>query len=215
MAEETAPKVSTSRDERRDRRFQRQRNEIMDAAARKFADQGYAATTIKEIADAAYMGESTLYGYFPAKRDILEAIMAHETEGMDALLVQFGKIDDRDSFVDLLDRIMERFFTHLPYTRTAVAEAWVSDEILKDFVLSRARQVSSLISTFISEKVQTGIFRPIDADIATRILLGTFFGMMLPVLRGVELPPDPVKRRSLAETFVWVLLDGVAVVRKD
>ena len=215
MAEETISKVSSSRDERRDRRFQRQRSEIMDAAARKFADQGYAATTTKEIADAAYMGESTLYGYFPGKRDILEAILAHEAEEMDALLVQFGKIDDRDSFVDLLDRIMKRFFTHLSYTRTVVAEAWVSDEIMKDFVLSRAHQISSLISTFISEKVHSGVFRPIDADIATRILLGTFFGMMLPVLRGVEPPPDPARCRTLAETFVWVLLDGVAVVRKD
>jgi len=130
-------------------------------------------------------------------------------------LMQFGKIDDRTSFIDLLERIMARLFTHLAYTRAVIAEAWVSDEILKDFVLLRAQQISRLISAFISEKVQTGVFRPIDADIATRILLGTFVGMLLPVLRGVELPPDAAKSRLLAETFVAVLLDGVAVVRKD
>jgi len=47
--------------------------------------RGTPLTTTKDIAEAALIGESTLYGYFPGKRDILEAILTHEAEGMDAL----------------------------------------------------------------------------------------------------------------------------------
>ncbi len=60
---------------RRDRRIKRQRQEITDAAARLFASQGYGATTTRDIAQAVDMGESTLYGYFSSKQDILVAIL--------------------------------------------------------------------------------------------------------------------------------------------
>lgn len=45
----------------------RTRDAILATALRLFADEGYDATTMEQIAEAAEVGTSTLYRYFPSK----------------------------------------------------------------------------------------------------------------------------------------------------
>ena len=59
---------------RRERRIARRKKEILDAAARIFAEKGYANATTREIAEAADMAEGTLYNYFGGKRELLLAV---------------------------------------------------------------------------------------------------------------------------------------------
>lgn len=51
-------------------RSQRQA-EILDAASRVFASEGYAATDIQVVADAAGVGKATVYRHFPSKEELL------------------------------------------------------------------------------------------------------------------------------------------------
>jgi AcrR family transcriptional regulator len=68
---------------------------LLDAAARLFAERGYAATSMRDIAQAASMLPGSLYYHFAAKEDLLAAVyeagvheivaavraaIAHETE---------------------------------------------------------------------------------------------------------------------------------------
>lgn len=57
----------------REKKAARTREQILDAALGLFRDRGYDATTIEEIAEAAEVGSSTLYRYFPSKEAILTA----------------------------------------------------------------------------------------------------------------------------------------------
>lgn len=47
---------------------------ILDAAALTFADQGYAAASMREIATAAGMKAGSIYYYFASKEDLLVAV---------------------------------------------------------------------------------------------------------------------------------------------
>lgn len=47
---------------------------ILDAAARLFAERGYAATTTRAIAEAAGVNEVTLFRHFDSKRGVLRAL---------------------------------------------------------------------------------------------------------------------------------------------
>ena len=47
---------------------------IVRSALELFAGKGYEATTLAEIAEAAEVGPSTLYAYFPSKEDILFSV---------------------------------------------------------------------------------------------------------------------------------------------
>lgn len=53
----------------RERKKVRTRSAIQDAALRLFRKQGYAATTVRQIADAAEVSQQTFFRYFPSKAD--------------------------------------------------------------------------------------------------------------------------------------------------
>lgn len=55
----------------RERKKTRTRLQIQEHALRLFREQGYAQTTIEDIAAAAEVSPSTLFRYFPTKLDIL------------------------------------------------------------------------------------------------------------------------------------------------
>jgi AcrR family transcriptional regulator len=50
-------------------------SEILEAARKTFAAQGFAATTMDAIAEQAHIAKGTLYLYFPSKRDIYLAAL--------------------------------------------------------------------------------------------------------------------------------------------
>jgi AcrR family transcriptional regulator len=55
----------------RERKKARTRAAIREHGMRLFTEQGYAATTIDQIAEAAEVSQSTFFRYFPAKEDIV------------------------------------------------------------------------------------------------------------------------------------------------
>src|SRR5258705_2658448 len=55
----------------RQRKKQQTRETIARAAHELFAERGYHATTLPEIAEAADVSTRTIFSYFPSKEDIL------------------------------------------------------------------------------------------------------------------------------------------------
>src|SRR4029079_542429 len=66
----------------RERKKQKTRWAIQEHALRLFAEQGYDATTIDQIAAAAEVSPSTFFRYFPTKEDLVIA------DEYDAVLVE-------------------------------------------------------------------------------------------------------------------------------
>ncbi|HTX79504.1 MAG TPA: helix-turn-helix domain-containing protein [Longilinea sp.] len=193
---------------RRERRIQRQRKVILDAAAELFAQRGYMATTTKDIAQAVDIGESTLYGYFSGKQQILNEILIQQGEMVDSLLVHLNDLQGLESFVDLTDLLLERLLDWAVYNRVVIAEAWINDEILLGFVVVHWHPIMERLERFISTRVASGVFRPLDPGFGARMMVAAFVASILPVLRGVEPPPTPEQRHQLAADLVELINNG-------
>jgi len=203
------PEIEPQPSTRRDRQIQRKRLEILAAAMRVFSEKGYASTTTKDIANAADIGESTLYGYFDTKRSILLGIFNDNHLIFDALLEKSTLVANRASLVALFEMSMEVFSSHILLTRTVLSEAWVDDEVLDQYVLKRLKEISAVLENFIKNQIEAGIFHDFDPALGARLAMGMFFSLMLPALRGVEPPPTPDQRRRLSEAVVSIMLDGI------
>ena len=59
----------------REEKSERSRRAVLDAALRLFAQQGYRATTMREIADAAGVSTGNVYHHFPDKETIFRELV--------------------------------------------------------------------------------------------------------------------------------------------
>jgi hypothetical protein len=94
-----------------------------------------------------------------------------------------------------------------------IAEAWTDDEVLQSYVVAHWQPVLQTLQNFISMKIAKGNFKPIDPGIGARMVVGSFFAAILPVLRGVEPAPTPEQRHQLAMMIVETISNGLNIKR--
>ncbi|HTT54572.1 MAG TPA: TetR family transcriptional regulator [Streptosporangiaceae bacterium] len=81
----------------RERKKAKTRAAIREHALRLFREQGYAGTTVEQIADAAEVSPATFYRYFPTKEDVvlqddLDVLAFSEFEAQPAGLSPLGAV---------------------------------------------------------------------------------------------------------------------------
>jgi AcrR family transcriptional regulator len=112
----------------RERKKQRTRDTIVEAAMRLFAEHGYDQTTVADIAAAADIAPRTFFGHFAAKEDVVfhdfDAVhehfasrMAERAEGettIDALRAVIAEIFVTTDFEDPAERLRRRLVLETP-----------------------------------------------------------------------------------------------------
>jgi AcrR family transcriptional regulator len=83
----------------RERKKQRTREAIVDAALRLFEERGFDHTTIADIAEAADIAPRTFFGYFPSKEDV---VFADFPETLETLAEQLRGRPDEETALDAI-----------------------------------------------------------------------------------------------------------------
>jgi AcrR family transcriptional regulator len=81
--------------------------ELLDAGALLFAEKGYDATTMTEIAQRAGASIGSLYQFFPSKEVLAEALFSRYVERVASLLEELGKRAPGLSPLRLADRLVD------------------------------------------------------------------------------------------------------------
>lgn len=151
-----------------------QREHLVDTALGLFAEQGYDATSVKQIATAAGVAIGLLYHYFPGKKDVLRAIWDRHSflpELRTLLSVKHGEPAPyvlqaaAEQFSALLDRRESLF-------RLMVRESQSNPEVAACMNAVVTEGIAAL-GAYLDTRIQVGELRPHDTTLTARMLMGT------------------------------------------
>jgi AcrR family transcriptional regulator len=199
---------------RAERRKQETRREIITAAFDCFAEKGYHATGIADIAARLGMGHGTFYRYFENKRDIVEHVI---TDLIDRIVAALGA-ENAPTAVDTLEEyriqteriggVLAKILLEDPrIPRMLIVEAPGIDSDMADRILGFYEMATQLTASYLDHGVELGYLRKdLDIDGTARAINGM---ILASILAGVA-KPDPQEQRRLSEAIRRVMYDGIA-----
>jgi AcrR family transcriptional regulator len=175
-APEPEPAPEPAPEPRWRRRKQARPEELVAAALALFAEQGFAATRMRDVAKRAGVSKGTAYLYFQSKEDLLRAAV----RGSIVPILDIGddlELDSDASASALLERLLSdwvaefdrRGVTGVP--RLVMAEAGNFPEIAQEYVSAVIQRSRRLFARVLKRGVRAGEFRELDVRAAVDVLL--------------------------------------------
>ena len=186
--------------------------EIIEAAARVFAERGYHGASTQDIADVLGIRQASLYYYFPSKEVALEVVCTMCVEEFVDREAEVAAGPDTAS--EKIRRIVHALLAPMRDRRDFVWVFLRERHHLPDASRRRvgrhSRRLERTIQGVFEAGVRSGEFRSdLDCRLATLALLGMCNAA--PAWLGKE--PDATIERVAAE-FSRLILDGAAAPRK-
>ena len=188
-------------------------SEIVDAALAAFAERGYAATRLEDVAERAGIGKGTLYLYFPSKEELFKAVVRQH------LLPNLAAAERRLEAADgptapLLAEIVAGLVAAAAGPMGAIPKLIIGEaanfpdlaRFYADEVVARGFGV---FQRLIARGVASGEFRPVDPATAAPLLAAP---ILLTALWKNALEPHAATRMdeaALALGAVDLLLHGL------
>ena len=154
---------------------EKRRHEIFHQVVQIVSKKGFHETSMREIADAAGLGKSTLYDYFKTKDEILiyffEDQLRDMTQEAQKIALQNLSADKR------LRQITEKYLESLQANKSLFLKLMQESQRLK---LESQKQVQvkryayqDLIRALIDEGIREGVFRKVNSLLAARLLISS------------------------------------------
>lgn len=158
-----------------ERRKESRPAELMEAALDLFAEKGYAAARLDDVAQRAGVSKGTLYLYFDSKEDLFKAVVR---QGLVPALVEAEKLVDQfdGSAADLFRQIVLGWWQLIGDSRlSAIPKIMISEarnfpEIADFYYEEVIERGTRLFVRALERGVATGEFRDVDVRYATRVL---------------------------------------------
>ncbi|MFC9995357.1 TetR/AcrR family transcriptional regulator [Nocardia sp. NPDC127526] len=199
-----------------ERRKAELRQDIIDTAFACFAEKGYHATGIADIAAELGIGHGTFYRYFANKRDIID----HVIDDLAARIIEALGTDNAPDAADTL----ESYRAQTERIGTALIGIFLEDQRVAQLLLFQATGIDAeltmrlyglldsadaLTAGYLEHGVEQGYLR---ADLDTGNTAKAVTGMILAaIIHGLR-DPDMTAVEGLGQAIRRLLIDGV---RKD
>ncbi len=199
---------------RRERERHRHRQEILDTAEKKFAENGFHKTTMEEIACEADFSVGTMYNLFASKDDLYQSLIEQ----------RFTKISEEiNAMIDLAGNPLEaislyikgkillsnkyRVFAKL-YTRERLGDRFSQSDLWTNVAGPLFQQLLNRLSAIIKSGINVGQFRsdinPFDIAVG---IDGLSDGFMYEWLMN----PDAYEFETKFDPMMKMISEGVCV----
>ncbi len=185
---------------------------VLEAAVARFAEHGFAGTTLAHVASAAGLSEAMLVKLFGSKLGLFEALIEHQmarTGGRDLLAPAAATTDDALAFFrGFAEKVLRLGREEVAFLRVVLFGALEGSELARMFHEVRIRAIVDYVASYVDRQIRAGRFRRVDAETAARAFLGMLsedaFSRAFRVGEGSPHSPE-----ELARTFAEIVVRGL------
>jgi AcrR family transcriptional regulator len=195
------------------RRKEARPEEILAAALASFAERGFAATRLEDVAARAGISKGTLYLYFKGKEELFEAVVRA------TLVPNIARLETlAATFEGPSARLLERLLLTLAgvvgsqvgaIPKLVIAEAGNFPDLARFYLDQVVRRGLRLIAAILRRGIERGEFRPVDVDHTVFCVIAP---MLIAALWKNSLEPHddaPLDTQALARAHLDLLLRGL------
>ncbi|NSZ75026.1 TetR/AcrR family transcriptional regulator (plasmid) [Agrobacterium tumefaciens] len=180
---------------------------ILDGAAVLFAQKGFDASSISEIATTVGMSKAAVFHYFPAKQDIYDAIIVRALRGLkdqvsDAVNNDNASLDRLRLFMTSHANYFEENFWS--FVTMLIGYGGMATPTLKQEALALRDEYESLLREIIREGVKQEQIKDVDPVDASRAILS-----MLNWMARWFKPGGERSAAQVAEDYYSIIVGGL------
>ncbi|MBB4640504.1 TetR/AcrR family transcriptional regulator [Rhizorhapis suberifaciens] len=196
---------------KREARKNERRACILEVARRSFFENGYAATTMSEIAAKLGGSKGTLWSYFPSKEDLFAAVLDEATTEFKQQLVEILELheDTRSTLFRLCIQFVTRVsrIEAIRLHRLIHGEGGRFPELGRIFYERGPKSVKAMIADYLDQCIQEGSIRCVDTAVAANQLValcmaGAHQKMLLNIVDAV--PPEEIRTEAASAVDVFL-----------
>jgi AcrR family transcriptional regulator len=165
------------------------RAHILEAAIKVFAEKGFHAATIKDVAAEAGVADGTIYNYFENKTALLMGVLDPRGDAVQKATENIPPLPaDLQNFLN--EMLKQHWSSLTPQTldvlRIVFSEALVNVELRSNFAASTIAPAVELGEPMLQSFLATGVMRPNDTQLTIRTIIATAYGLVMLRLLGDE-----------------------------
>jgi TetR/AcrR family transcriptional regulator len=178
------------------------RRSILAAAERLFAQKGYAAVSVKEIADSVNVNAAMIHYYFGSKHKLLEQVLEQALEPL-AKAIGSMKSADNAGVSDIVHLLLKTFREHIYLPILVVREVLLPGGVMQEhFLAFLAPRLGGAMPGLLAREQAAGRMRKeIDPHIAT--------------LNLISLCAFPFFARNLSEPALGIAYDAAGLKKLE
>ena len=188
------------------------RQRLLDAAAKLFAENGYARTSVRSINKSIGMADGLMYHYFPGgKKEIIQVIVCERFRNVVAELRDMARELEKLPVEEVMERIFQNwteiFDKNQNILKILIKENDVMQFVGHDSMGSMLQDASRWFPQYLKGQADAGAIQLFDFESATDALLAVLIGHFLSKLTGISsgILDDKERRAKLIEsqTKLW------------
>ena len=192
--------------------------EILEAALAVFAEKGYAATRMDDIAQRAGVTKGTIYLYFESKEAVFRGLV-QESIGATIKAVTAAAESYEGSAADLLRMILRGIGTFIRTSdrvvlpKIFIAEAGNFPTLAEFYRREVVDRGLALLQSVVARGIAQGEFRPVAPEHVARLCIAPMLVAAFWRTTFAKFDDTPYDLNGLIETHIDVLLRGLAAER--
>jgi len=205
-------------------RWQRRKDarpdEIIQAALEVFADRGFAATKLEDVARKAGVTKGTIYLYFENKEALFKALV----RGTIVPVIAKGE-EIAQTFTgsarDLFEKLVREYWRLVGETalasipRLMIAEAGNFPQLARFYYQEVITRGHRLMAGVLERGIKAGEFKRVDLAVATKLAMAPLMHAVVARKAFAHCMPEGFDVPTYLDTHIELFLHGIATDRTD